>query len=156
MASPSGSGTSSSYLQNSGSDGDVQQHIMEERKRKRMVSNRESARRSRIKKQRHLDDLITQMDQLKKENNHIITSVEMTTKLYLEIEAENAILRAQMAELSNRLCSLNDIIHFIDSRNYLFDDIGDTQIDNDFGFINPWNSVSLNQPIMASADMLMY
>ncbi|KAF7836952.1 bZIP transcription factor 44 [Senna tora] len=155
MASPSGSGASSgcssSYLQNSGSEGDVQHHIMEERKRKRMVSNRESARRSRMRKQQHLDDLVVQIGQLKKENSQIITSMDITTKLYLDIEGENAILRVQMAELSNRLHSLNQIIQYINSRNYLF---GDTHI-NDFGFINPCNFVSVNQPIMASADMFI-
>ncbi|KAI4317459.1 hypothetical protein L6164_025326 [Bauhinia variegata] len=156
MASPSGASSGSSSLQNSGSEGDLQ-YVMDQRKRKRMLSNRESARRSRMRKQQHLDELIAQVGQLKKENSQIITSMGSTSQLYQNVEAENAILRAQMAELSNRLQSLNEIIDYINSSNYLFDDIDieETQI-NDFGFMNPWDSVSMNQPIMASADMLMY
>ncbi|KAK7247142.1 hypothetical protein RIF29_42019 [Crotalaria pallida] len=163
-SSPSGgySGGSSS-LQNSGSgsEGDHQQHhnIMDQRKRKRMLSNRESARRSRMKKQQHLDGLIAQADQLNKENSQIRTSVEMTTQLYLNIEAENAIIRAQVDELSNRLQSLNEIIQYINSPpcNYLIDEANQETQFNDCGFMmDPWNFVPVNQPIMASADMLMY
>lgn len=156
-SSPSGAySAGSSSLQNSpsGSEGDQNQHIMEQKKRKRMLSNRESARRSRMKKQQHLDGLIVQADQLNKENNQISTSMEITTQLYLNLEAENAIIRAQLAELSNRLQSLNEIIHSINSScNYLIDE--ETHF-NDCGFMDPWNSVSFNQSLMASADMLMY
>ena len=120
-----------------------------------MLSNRESARRSRMRKQQHLDDLIAQVSQLKKENNQIITNMGITSQMYSNIEAENAVLRAQMAELSNRLQSLNDIIDSINSINCLFDYVEEAQI-NDCAFMDPWNSVSMNQPIMASADMLMY
>lgn len=160
MASPPSGAYSagSSSLQNSpsGSEGDPQQHITEQRKRKRMLSNRESARRSRMRKQQHLDSLIAQTDELKKENSQISTSIGITTQLYLNIESENAILRAQMAELSNRLQSLNDIISYINSSSYHpFDEAQETPF-NDCGFMDPWNSAAVNQPMMASADMLMY
>ncbi|KAK7318791.1 hypothetical protein RJT34_03498 [Clitoria ternatea] len=159
MASPGGAYSSgSSSLQNSGSEGD----IMEQRKRKRMLSNRESARRSRMRKQQHLEGLSAQVDQLKKENNQISTNIGMTTQLYLKVEAENEILRVQMAELRNRLQSLNEIIGFINSSNYLvYDGAHETTQFNDCGFnimdaAWNWNSMPLNQPIMASSDMLMY
>ncbi|MCL7029692.1 hypothetical protein MKW94_020645 [Papaver nudicaule] len=112
MASSStGSGTSSggsldTTLQKSGSEGDLQQHVeMDQRKRKRMLSNRESARRSRMRKQKHLDELMDQVTQIRKENSQILTSVNLTTQHYLHIESENSILRAQMEELNNRLQS---------------------------------------------------
>uniref|UniRef100_A0A5B6Z9G4 BZIP domain-containing protein n=1 Tax=Davidia involucrata TaxID=16924 RepID=A0A5B6Z9G4_DAVIN len=157
MASSSGTSSASFLLQNSGSEEDLQQ-LMDQRKRKRMVSNRESARRSRMRKQKHLDDLMTQLTQLGKENNQILTSMNVTTQHYLNIEHENSILRAQMAELSNRLESLNEIITFMNATNggfgteepYTFTETTD-------GFMNnPWNYLYLNQPIMASADMLQY
>lgn len=155
MASPGGACSSgSSSLQNSGSE--LDRDVTDQRKRKRMLSNRESARRSRMRKQQHLEGLGAQLEQLKKENNQINTNICMTTQLYANVEAENAILRAQMAELTNRLNSLNDIIGFINSTNYLmFDE--DTHFINDCGFTDAWNSVPLNQPIMASvSDMFMY
>lgn len=174
MASSSGTTTSSgsSLLQNSGSEED-HQLLMDQRKRKRMISNRESARRSRMRKQKHLDDLMGQLGQLKKENNHIITSMSVTTQHFLNIETENSILRAQMAELSNRLQSLNEIITFLDASNA--NNFGPDQGHNYNGFNplpvlvddmlmntnmnmnNPMNYLYANQqPIMASADMLHY
>ncbi|CAJ2677406.1 ocs element-binding factor 1-like protein [Trifolium pratense] len=157
MASPGGtysSGTSS--LQNSGSGSeDLQVNITDQKKRKRMQSNRESARRSRMKKQQHMEDLSNQIEQLKKENNQISTNVGVTTQMYLKVESENEILRVQMAELSNRLQSLNDIIHYIESsNNSLFQETD--QLFNDCGFLDNWNTFPVNQPIMASNDMLMY
>ncbi|OIW00500.1 hypothetical protein TanjilG_24230 [Lupinus angustifolius] len=156
-SSPGGS----SSLQNSpyGSEGDQQpQHVMDQKKRKRMLSNRESARRSRMKKQKHLDDLIAQVDELNKENNQINTRVEITTQHYFKIEAENAIIRAQVEELSNRLQSLNEIIDSINSPcNYIIDEADQETLFNDCGFMmDPWNYVNVNQPIVVSADMLMY
>jgi len=157
MASPGGtysSGTSS--LQNSGSGSeDLRLNITDQKKRKRMQSNRESARRSRMKKQQHMEDLSNQIEQLKKENNQISTNVGVTTQMYLKVESENEILRVQMAELSNRLQSLNDIIHYIESsNNSLFQETD--QLFNDCGFLDNWNTFPVNQPIMASNDMLMY
>ena len=156
MASPISGGYSGS-----GSEGDPQQHTMDQRKRKRMQSNRESARRSRMRKQQHLDSLISQTDELKKENSQISTSIGITTELYLNIESENAILRAQMAELSNRLHSLNDIINYINSvsstttgnHHFLHAHEAQETLFNDCGFMDPFNSLAANQPIM---DMLMY
>ncbi|KAK2384291.1 hypothetical protein P8452_39218 [Trifolium repens] len=157
MASPGGtysSGTSS--LQNSGSGSeDLRLNITDQKKRKRMQSNRESARRSRMKKQQHMEDLSNQIEQLKKENNQISTNVGVTTQMYLNVESENEILRVQMAELSNRLQSLNDIIHCIESSNSMFQETD--QLFNDCGFlVDNWNTFPVNQPIMASNDMLMY
>ncbi|KAK7369113.1 hypothetical protein VNO80_11147 [Phaseolus coccineus] len=159
MASPGGAFSSgSSSLQNSGSEGD--RGMVDQKKRKRMQSNRESARRSRMRKQQHLEGLSGQLDELKKENNEMNRNIGMTTQVYLKVEAENAILRAQMAELSNRLNSLNEIIGFINSTNYLvWDEAQETQMFNDCGFMDAWNGMPLNQPIMASADndiLMMY
>lgn len=85
------------------------------RKRKRMQSNRESARRSRQRKQKQLDDLTGEMSQLRNQNGQILSTMNVTTQLYVNIEAENSVLRAQMAELSNRLNSLNEIVRCLSS-----------------------------------------
>ncbi|XWS45470.1 hypothetical protein CRYUN_Cryun15aG0139500 [Craigia yunnanensis] len=160
--SSTGASSASSTLRSSSSEEDFQQ-ILDERKRKRMLSNRESARRSRMRKQKHLDDLMGQVSQLTKDNNQILTSMNITTQLYLNVEAENSVLRAQMIELSTRLQSLNEIIDFINSSNGVFEN--DHNFDqtthhhhqiNDDTFMNPWSSFSINQPIMASADMITY
>ncbi|KAJ4834421.1 hypothetical protein Tsubulata_036051 [Turnera subulata] len=153
MASSSGTSSGSSLMQNSGSEENLQE-LMDQRKRKRMISNRESARRSRMRKQKHLDDLMAQVTQLRKENQQIISSLNVTTQHYLNIEADNSILRAQVSELSNRLQSLNEIINFLNASNGVFGD-SSSPFDEPAAdsFLNPLNMAYLNQPIMASADM---
>ncbi|KAL9273108.1 bZIP transcription factor 44-like protein [Drosera capensis] len=141
----------------SGSEGYTQEMIMiDERKRKRMESNRESARRSRMRKQKHLDDLMAQIARLSNDNDHIMSEISVRTQQYLNVEAENSVLRAQMAELNQRLESLEEIlgfVHAIDGNEF----VGDGEV----GFVDQsthqWNMnmnmnmVTVNQPIMASA-----
>ncbi|WCJ35228.1 basic leucine-zipper 44 [Euphorbia peplus] len=157
MASSSGNSSGSSQIQNSGSEGNVQ-GLIEQRKRKRMLSNRESARRSRMRKQKHLDDLSSQVSQLRKDNNQICSNINFTTQQFLTVEAENSVLRAQMMELSQRLDSLNEILNFINSNNGIFQSDfhhhHHHQDVPDHGFIN--NNIYLNQAIMASPDMFQY
>ncbi|KAF5762361.1 putative transcription factor bZIP family [Helianthus annuus] len=81
------------------------------RKRKRMISNRESARRSRIRKKKHLGDLVLQVSQLVSDNKHMAINLKDTTQMYLNLEYENSILRTQLAELTHRLESLTNIIN---------------------------------------------
>ncbi|CAM8987171.1 hypothetical protein QQ045_008107 [Rhodiola kirilowii] len=161
MASSSGTSSASTLMQNSGSETD----LLDERKRKRMISNRESARRSRMRKQKQLDDLIAQVGQLTHENNQIISTINNTTHHYLDIEAENLVLRAQHQELNYRLQYLNQIISNLNSRNtvqYELDEpnsYNSTMFDNTDGIFNQWNVTYLTQqqqPIMASADMFQY
>lgn len=124
-----------------------------------MESNRESARRSRLRKQKHLDDLMSQVTQLRNENNKILTAIKITTQHYMNLETENSVLRAQITELGHRLESLNEIINFINANSATFD----TETDQGRGIpiasdslMNPMNLIFLNQPIMASADMSQY
>ncbi|XP_062097942.1 bZIP transcription factor 11-like [Humulus lupulus] len=121
MASSSGNSSGSTQLimvqNNSGSEEDLKVLMDHERKRKRMQSNRESARRSRQRKQQHLDELMGQVANLRKENNQILTSISITTQHLMSVEAENSVLRAQMEELGQRLQSLNDILNYINDVN---------------------------------------
>ncbi|KAK2392865.1 hypothetical protein P8452_29683 [Trifolium repens] len=152
MASSSGTSSGYSTLPNSGSEEDLIL-LMDQRKRKRMISNRESARRSRLRKQKHLDDLAVQVSQLRNENQQILTSVNLTTQRFLAVESENSVLRAQLTELNNRFESLNEIINFMNVTNGVFEPVVDNNNNNYFN--NPLNMGYLNQPIMASADMNM-
>ncbi|KAK6240900.1 Basic-leucine zipper domain - like 10 [Theobroma cacao] len=156
MASSSGTSSgSSTLLQNSGSEEDLQA-LMDERKRKRMISNRESARRSRMRKQKHLDDLMAQVTQVRKENHQIITRINIITQHYLNVEAENSVLKAQANELSHRLQSLNEINSYLNANNGSNFDAEDATslafTEPADSFLNPFNLAYWNQPIMASAD----
>lgn len=166
-------------MQNSGSEGDLQQVVMDERKRKRMESNRESARRSRARKQKHLDDLTAQIAQVRSENQQVLHTINLTTQQFRAVDAQNSVLRAQMNELTQRLESLNEMINYMNALGgvaqfepeglgILGNDMGDLGILNGYNGNNahnlvcvnePWNLGSygfLNQPIMASADVLQY
>lgn len=121
MASSSGSGgsaVSAATAAAGGSSSAAEEELralMEQRRAKRMLSNRESARRSRMRKQRHLDDLTAQVAHLRRENAHVATALGLTTQGLLAIDAENAVLRTQAAELAARLASLNDILSCINT-----------------------------------------
>ncbi|XVF63796.1 hypothetical protein PTKIN_Ptkin09bG0115800 [Pterospermum kingtungense] len=161
MGSSSGNSNSNSsgstLLQNSGSEEDLHQ-LTDQRKRKRMESNRESARRSRMRKQKHLDDLVSQVTQLTKDNNQILTSINFTTQHYLNIEAENSVLRAQMMELSQRLDSLNEILSYLNSPTTTSNGVYETEgfETSPDSFTNPFNLPYVNLPIMASPDIFQY
>lgn len=125
---------------------------VDERKRKRKLSNRESARRSRIRKQQHLDELIGQEQQLQEENKKLREMIDGASQLYLNFASENNVLRAQVAELTDRLRSLNSVLQIASEVSGLaFDipDIPDT-------LLEPWQLPCPVQPITASADLFQY
>lgn len=110
-----------------------------------------------MRKQKHLDDLRAQVSQLRQQHGRILAALSHTTKQYVGVEAENSVLRTQMMELTSRLHSLNEILHFLNgdlSSSHGLLACEGPQIADGFG--NPWNAVYMNQPIMASADMLQY
>ncbi|CAN6234103.1 unnamed protein product [Urochloa humidicola] len=121
MASSSGSGSSGSLALAAAAAGagteEELRALMEQRRAKRMLSNRESARRSRMRKQRHLDDLTAQAAHLRRENAHVAAALGLTAQGLLAVDAENAVLRTQAAELAARLASLNDIIACVSNTN---------------------------------------
>lgn len=152
MDSSSGASTESfSQLINSGSDEDLQA-LMNLKKRKRMLSNRESARRSRMRKQMHVDDLMAQLNQLRNENSQIRTNLNFYTQQYLGMEAENSVHRTQVMELTSRLDSLTEILQYM---NFNSSSVHPWMMVSEC-FTNPCNSLLTSQPIMASPNMLQY
>ncbi|XP_051147442.1 bZIP transcription factor 44-like [Andrographis paniculata] len=142
------SSSHSSGLQNSGSEEDLQL-IMEQRKRKRMISNRESARRSRLRKQKHLDGLMAQVAHIRKENQQILTTVNLTKQQYVAIQSENDILRAQLAELTQRLNSLNEIVSCLSAG---FEDCEPAAYGMTMMMPSAWNCFSQLPSIVAAAS----
>ena len=83
---------------------------MEKRRKRRKESNRESARRSRVRKQQHLDDLSLQVDQLKNQSQQMNMVLGMTTQNLVALQAQNSVMQTQKMELESRLCALGEII----------------------------------------------
>lgn len=131
---------------NSGSDED----LIDQRKQRRMLSNRESARRSRMKKQKHLNDLMGLITQLMAENNQILKRVGIAMQNCAAMEAENTILRTQLMELTESLKSLNSVLHYMEEFSGMAMDIPEIPDP----LLRPLQLPCPSQPIMASADML--
>ncbi|CAN4121981.1 unnamed protein product [Withania somnifera] len=93
---------------NSTSDeADEQQlRIIDERRQRRMISNRESARRSRIRKQRHLDELWSQVIRLRTENHNLIDKLNHVSECHEKALQENAQLKEEASDLRQILTDL--------------------------------------------------
>ncbi|MBA0610160.1 hypothetical protein Godav_011043 [Gossypium davidsonii] len=101
----------------SGSESDPRNANIDERKRKRMLSNRESARRSRMKKRKLMEDLGNEVSLLQKENSRLSKEINASTQRYIEMESANNLLRAEAMGLTERLRSLNSVLHIVEEVN---------------------------------------
>ncbi|CAA0831984.1 basic region/leucine zipper motif 53 [Striga hermonthica] len=122
---------------------------LDERKQKRKLSNRESARRSRMRKQQHLDELVAQVGQLQDESKKMRQMIDGATQLYINFASENNVLRARVSELADRLHSLNSVIKVVSEVSELAYDvphIPDVMLE-------PWQMPCSGQPIPANVDM---
>ncbi|XVE73432.1 hypothetical protein DITRI_Ditri11bG0117500 [Diplodiscus trichospermus] len=136
----------------SSSDSDPRYANIDERKRKRMLSNRESARRSRMRKQKQLEELVNEVSALQKENSQVSERINVTSQRYMEMESANNVLRAQAMELTERLRSLNSVLHIVEEVSGYAVDIPEIPDP----LLKPWQFPCPIQPIMASADMFEY
>lgn len=101
-----------------GSDGGDQRYAhLDEKSRKRKISNRESARRSRMKKQQHVDEQTGQVGQLQNNRKMLMLKIVEVTDLFVGLTSANNVLRAQLAELTDRLYSLNSVIRIAEEAN---------------------------------------
>lgn len=66
---------------------------------RRMLSNRESARRSRRRKQAHLTELETQVSQLRVENSSLLKRLTDISQKYNEAAVDNRVLKADVETL---------------------------------------------------------
>ncbi|XP_047963178.1 basic leucine zipper 43 [Salvia hispanica] len=92
---------------NSDEGDDQQQHqVIDERKQRRMISNRESARRSRMRKQRHLDELWSQVLHLRTENHSLIEKLNHVSESHERAVQENAKLKEEASDLRQLLTDI--------------------------------------------------
>ncbi|OEL22266.1 hypothetical protein BAE44_0016714 [Dichanthelium oligosanthes] len=88
---------------------------MERRRKRRKESNRESARRSRLKKQQHLDDLTSQVKQLKDQNKQLSMALSITSQNLVAVQAQNSVMQTQKMELDSRLGALTEILCYMNA-----------------------------------------
>lgn len=136
----------------SGSGEDPKYANMDDKKRKRMISNRESARRSRLRKQQHQDELIVQVTKLQSENAEINQKINAASQMYVAVESDNNVLRAQLMELTDRLRSLNSVLQIVEEVSGLAMDIPEIPDT----LMEPWQLPCPVQPIMANSDVFQF
>lgn len=90
----------STYFHSTSDEADEQHiSIINERKQRRMISNRESARRSRMRKQKHLDELWSQVVWLRNENHQLVDKLNKFSGTHDQVLQENAQLKEEASEL---------------------------------------------------------
>ncbi|XP_052191015.1 bZIP transcription factor 44-like [Diospyros lotus] len=95
------------------SEGDDQYAMVDEKKRKRKISNRESARRSRMRREQHIKDLNREIAFLGKRNNEIVQKISYLKRTSITVELENQMLKEQHDKLAKRLESLEIVCSYV-------------------------------------------
>lgn len=95
----------------SGSEADATKYkLMDEKKRKRMLSNRESAKRSRMKQQKKMEDLADEKARLLREIEKNSTTFSGRERWWYSLKSENNLLMAEKMCLAKHLDNLNSLI----------------------------------------------
>ncbi|OWM84698.1 hypothetical protein CDL15_Pgr027485 [Punica granatum] len=90
------------------STSDESESLINERRQRRMISNRESARRSRMRKQRHLDELWSQVVWLRNENSQLVDKLNRASEINEKVAQENAQLKEETSELRQMIADMRD------------------------------------------------
>ncbi|KAK7386347.1 hypothetical protein VNO78_26526 [Psophocarpus tetragonolobus] len=86
--------------------------VIDERKRRRMISNRDSARRSRMRKQRHLENLRNQLNKCRVENRELNNRLQFVLHHCNRVRTENEWLRSERTLLRQKINNLTQILIF--------------------------------------------
>ncbi|PIA57038.1 hypothetical protein AQUCO_00600040v1 [Aquilegia coerulea] len=86
--------------------------VLDDRKTRRMISNRESARRSRMRKQRHLEDLRNQVNRLRLDNRELANRLELINHHCHILKRDNDQLCSESTILRQRLSDIRRILIF--------------------------------------------
>lgn len=108
ISSNSGSKEENRKRKSSNSGSDDPTVVDDERKRiRRMISNRESARRSRMRKQKHMEDLRNEVNRLKFENRDMMNQLRLFTHHSQILQTENELLRSKSVMLQQKLWDMH-------------------------------------------------
>ncbi|KAL0432598.1 UNVERIFIED_CONTAM: Basic leucine zipper 4 [Sesamum latifolium] len=85
-------------------------YSLEERKRRRMISNRESARRSRWRKKKHLENLTSEANRLNNENRELKNRLCMIAHDCHFVQRDSNRLLCESIYLQQKLTGLNQML----------------------------------------------
>ncbi|KAI3683935.1 hypothetical protein L1987_84450 [Smallanthus sonchifolius] len=117
---------------------------VDEKKMKRMISNRESARRSRMKKEQHMKDLNDQIFYFTKKRDEMVWKLEGIAKENVVMEMENMVLRSQKEELEKRLEYANHVCGWYEGDGHVSSSMGIVQEP----WLRPWEQKQPSNSIM--------
>ncbi|CAA7055955.1 unnamed protein product [Microthlaspi erraticum] len=104
----------SGSINRTGSDADpIPTANTDERSKKRKLSNRESAKRSRVKKQKHLEEMSIQLNQLNIENRELVNQLGYALYHCQRTKMENDRLRLEHRILEEKLMNIRQILMFL-------------------------------------------
>ncbi|GJR40677.1 light-inducible protein CPRF2 [Tanacetum coccineum] len=112
---------------------------------RRMLSNRESARRSRRRKQAHLTELETQVSQLRGENSSLLKRLTDISQKYNEAAVDNRVLKADVETMRAKVKMAEESVKRITGFNPM------VQVMSDMSTLGPMPSYSCS-PSDASGD----
>ncbi|KAK3156137.1 hypothetical protein QOZ80_2AG0103320 [Eleusine coracana subsp. coracana] len=101
---------SDSFLDIEGGPCEQSTNPLDVKRMRRMVSNRESARRSRKRKQAHLTDLETQVDQLRGENASLFKQLTDANQQFTTSVTDNRILKSDVEALRVKVKLAEDMV----------------------------------------------
>lgn len=84
--------------------------IMDKRKQRRMMSNRESARRSRMRKQKHLENLRNQVNRLRIENRQLTNKLRSVLYHCYRVRTDNDRLMSERIVLQQKLAYVGQVM----------------------------------------------
>ncbi|KAI3777178.1 hypothetical protein L1987_46974 [Smallanthus sonchifolius] len=106
----SGPHNSSSSGSENGETNQWEVNPTDESRKKRMISNRESARRSRKRKQKYLEDIKSQVTQYKTVNRQLMNRLRFTNHNGQIVQHENKRLRLESVVLQQKLYYLHQLL----------------------------------------------
>ncbi|KAI3704610.1 hypothetical protein L1987_74835 [Smallanthus sonchifolius] len=83
---------------------------IDDRKQRRMISNRESARRSRMRKQKHLENLRNLVNRHKIGNREVMNRLRFVSRQEQTLRQENERLRSELGMLRQKLWDLHQVM----------------------------------------------
>ncbi|KAJ6413806.1 hypothetical protein OIU84_006582 [Salix udensis] len=120
------SGTSTKNLLSEDDENEAETEITENmhpgdaKRVRRMLSNRESARRSRRRKQAHLTELETQVAQLRVENSSLLKRLADISQKYSESAVDNRVLKADIETLRAKVRMAEETVKRFTGSNHMF------------------------------------